>query len=73
MPACAFACPGGPGKLDGREHAAFVGNLGLGSAVVRESLAREWGAFRSNRVISPDSIASFMASRYGRAEWHLGR
>jgi lipoate-protein ligase A len=61
-----------PSYREGREHAAFVANLGISAATLREALAAAWGLSgpeSSPPAIPRDRVRSLVAERYGDPAW----
>lgn len=62
-----------PPYRDGRNHASFVINTGLGRVDVRTALVREWDAAGTLDPLPWNLHRQAMDDRYGRQDWHRRR
>ena len=59
-----------PVYRNGRDHSAFVMNLGLSPAAVKTALGRAWEATVGYGQPIGEAVARLMRDRYSRPEWH---
>ncbi len=67
---CLRMPPRQPDYRAGRAHGAFVMNLPVAGAALRQALIRAWRAQPSEREVPHMRIAELIASRYGREDWN---
>lgn len=61
-----------PNYRQQRDHVAFVCNMGLDSAVLKQALCEEWAVTQSDSPLPTTEFQSAMVRRYSRPEWHRG-
>lgn len=61
--------PRQPEYRAGREHAAFVRNVGLARAAIVAALWREWGAEAGSVSVPAGLVARLVSEKYARPEW----
>ncbi len=59
-----------PDYRRGRDHAAFVTNLGVDASVVKAALAEAWSAREPYSAPLGPRMGTLLVERYRRAEWH---
>jgi lipoate-protein ligase A len=61
--------PREPGYRDGRPHAAFLANLGLGPDRLAAAVRNAFGATRVETAWPQDRVARLVRDRYADADW----
>jgi lipoate-protein ligase A len=62
-----------PDYRNGRPHEAFITNLGVDAAAVKDAVQREWQASDDNWSIGLEHIEGLVRQRYGNPSWNLRR
>lgn len=70
---CLAMPPREPDYRQGRKHAAFVANLPLPAAAIRQALAATWEAGEPCDPWPRERTAQLVAERFTQAEWNEGR
>jgi len=70
---CLLPPPRQPEYRAGRGHEAFLTNLRLEAATIRQALAAAWDAAEPCDRWPQSRTAQLVAERYGRPEWNRGR